>query len=66
MFGLFNETDEVFASPDEFKTRKAARAYAREFRQRYKAQGYYLTAGGDRIPVEALRLVVVELGGGTG
>lgn len=63
MFGLWNETDGVYAAPDSFTTRRAMRAYARRFRQRFEAQGYYLTADGRRIPVRALELVVIELDG---
>ncbi|MDE2291855.1 MAG: hypothetical protein KGL53_07210 [Elusimicrobia bacterium] len=63
MYGLYNETDGVFASPEEFATEEAARASVRRFRDQFKAQGYYLTASRERIPVEAVALVVVELGG---
>ncbi len=63
MYELFNETDGVYASPDAFKTRRAALAYARRFRQRFATQGYYLTSGGHRIPVEEVKLAVVEMGG---
>jgi hypothetical protein len=41
MFLLWNETDGVYASPEEFKTEGEAGAYAREFRRRFAAQGYY-------------------------
>jgi len=61
MFGLWNETDGVFAAPESFKTRRAARAFERRFRQRYEAQGYYLTAGCQRIAVEDIRLEIVAM-----
>lgn len=61
MYGIYNATDGVFASPDSFKTRRAARAYARRFRQRFAEQGYYLTADRQRIAVEDVRLEIVPL-----
>ena len=61
-FSLWNETDQVFASPDRFRTRKAATAYAASFRERYKPQGYYLTAGGYRISPADVELVILPGG----
>ena len=58
MFILWNETDQVYASPEEFKTEGEAHAYAREFRKRFAAQGYYKTADGDRISPDDVELVV--------
>ena len=59
MFQLWNETDQVFAAPNTFKTEKAALTYAEKFRKRFAMQGYYLTASGHRIPPEAVKLMVV-------
>lgn len=59
-YGLFNATDGVYASPDSFKTRREARAFARAFRKRFERQGYYLTAERERIPVEAVELEIIE------
>lgn len=59
MFQLWNETDQVFAAPDSFKTEKAAQTYAKEFRKRFAVQGYYLTASGQRISPDEVKLVVV-------
>ena len=58
MLLLWNETDQVYASPEEFKTEGEAEAYALEFRKRFAAQGYYLTARGERISPEDVELVV--------
>ena len=58
MYLLWNETDQVYASPEEFKTEGEAQEYARELRKRYAAQGYYKTASGDRISPEDVELVV--------
>jgi len=56
---LWNETDQVFASPETFETEANASAFAKRFRQRYAAQGYYLTADRVRIPPEEVELLVV-------
>ncbi len=58
MFLLWNETDQVYATPEQFKTAREAQAYAHEFRKRYAAQGYYKTASGERISPEEVELVV--------
>jgi hypothetical protein len=58
MFLLWNETDGVYASPDEFKTEGEAGAYAREFRRRFAAQGYDNTSDSKRISPEDIELVV--------
>ena len=42
MLSLWNSTDQVFASPDDFETEAQALAYAEAFRKRFAAQGYYL------------------------
>ena len=59
MVSLWNETDQVFAAPDDFETEEQALAHAEAFRKRFAAQGYYLTAGGDRISPDDVELVVV-------
>jgi hypothetical protein len=59
MFMLFNNTDQVFASPETFETEDAAVRYAENFRRRFAAQGYYKTARGERIAPEDVELLVV-------
>ena len=59
MFMLRNETDQVFASPEEFETEAKAKAFAARFRKRFAAQGYYLTADRRRIAPDDVELVVV-------
>ena len=58
-YQLWNYTDQVFASPDTFKSRELAQAYAGEFRKRFLAQGFYRTTEGVRIAPEDLKLVIV-------
>jgi hypothetical protein len=57
---VFNKTDGVFASPQPFDSDKEARKFIREFRDRFKLQGYYLTSSGERIDPEAVILEVQE------
>lgn len=59
MYMLWNETDQLFASPEEFDTEAKAEAFAARFRKRFAAQGYYLTADRMRIAPEDVELVVV-------
>ena len=61
MYALWNETDNVYAAPESFKTKMEARAYARNFRKRFTQQGYYLTADRLRIKPSQVRLVVIEI-----
>lgn len=58
-FVVWNETDEVYASPDTFKTREEAESFAARFRNRFAAQGYYLTSDRQRIGVADVVLVVI-------
>lgn len=59
MFMLWNGTDKLFASPDEFETVAKAEAFAVRFRRRFVTQGYYLTFDRRRIAPEDVELVVV-------
>ncbi len=61
MVNLWNSTDSVFASPEAFENEEQAQAYAKAFRQRFAAQGYYLTADGYRISPDDVELVVVPV-----
>lgn len=59
MFMLWNQTDGLFASPEEFETEAKAEAFAVRFRRRFVTQGYYLTFDRRRIAPEDVELVVV-------
>jgi hypothetical protein len=59
MFMLWNETDKLFASPDEFETEAQAESFAERFRQRFVRQGYYLTFDRRRIAPEDVELLVI-------
>ena len=58
-YQLINETDQLPASPITFTTKEKAEACADKLRQRFVAQGYYLTANGTRIRPEEIKFVVV-------
>lgn len=58
-YHLFNETDQLLASPETFDTREKAEACAQALRQRFVVQGYYLTTRGTRIKPDDVKLVVV-------
>ena len=62
-YQLFNETDQLFASPEVFGTRKEATACANRLRQRFVAQGYYLAASGVRIRPDEVKFVIVPASG---
>lgn len=59
-FMVFNATDGVPAAPDLVTLGEAQRFILR-FRSRYAAQGYYLTAFGDRIPAERVELRIIDM-----
>lgn len=59
MFMLWNETDKLFASHEEFETEAQAEEFAVRFRKRFVTQGYYLTFDRRRIAPEDVDLVVV-------
>lgn len=58
-FQLFNKTDEILASPETFASKEKAEACAQTLRQRFVAQGYYLTTHGTRIKPEDVKFVVL-------
>ena len=63
MYRLWNETDQLFASPETYSTESKAKAYADEFRKRIAVQGYYLTVEGKRIAPADVELVVIPAKG---
>lgn len=60
LYRLLNETDQIMAAPDVFKTKAQAEAHADKLRLRFVAQGYYLTADGRRVAPADVKLVVVH------
>lgn len=60
-FMVWNETDCVPAAQEPFDTPEEAQAFVTQFSARYAAQGYYLTAQGQRIAPDDVELLVVPL-----
>ena len=57
-FHIFNETDQIMASPDAM-TAAECDAFIAEFPARFARQGYYATATGHRIAPSEVRLAKV-------
>ena len=57
---VYNSTDGVLAWPGPLPI-NLAREFIREFPKRYERQGFYLTATGERIPAESVKLVLLDL-----
>lgn len=58
---VMNLTDGILASPDVM-SKSEAEIFVAQFPEKYSGQGYYLTAGGDRIKPEQVRLHIVPAG----
>lgn len=56
---VFNYTDNIEASAETFKTKKAANDFIKEFRKRYEKQGYYKTNNWEKINPEHIDLEVI-------
>ena len=59
-FMVFNDTDEIFASPKQMSL-KEARKFVADFHKRYRMQGYYLTSDGIRINPMDVSLSIVTV-----
>ena len=59
MYRLWNDTDQLFASPRNYRTEEQAKADGDKLRERFTIQGYYLTVEGKRIAPEDVQLKVV-------
>ena len=58
-FVVFNYTDNIHASNEVFKTKKEAKEFIENFRNRFNQQGYYRTNYGERIPTNQIDLEVI-------
>ena len=56
---VFNYTDNIHASNEVFKTKKEAKEFIENFRNRFNQQGYYRTNYGERIPTNQIDLEVI-------
>jgi hypothetical protein len=53
---IFNETDGIYASPEEF-TNEEADEFIKNFPERFERQGYYKTGDGRRIDPNQVVLI---------
>lgn len=60
-FLVFNGTDGVYASADEFKTKEEAEQFIKEFPKRYERQGYYRTSLWEKIDAKEVLLKIQEV-----
>lgn len=58
-FVVFNYTDNIHASNEVFKTKKEAKEFIENFRNRFIQQGYYRTNYGERIPTNQIDLEII-------
>lgn len=59
-FMVFNATDRVFVTAD-LLTLQQAQEIVYLFPKRYAAQGYYLTASGERVPPNLIELQIIDM-----
>lgn len=60
-FIVFNHTDGITASCEDFATKKEAEAFILSFRKRYDKQGYYRTSNWDKIAPSEIDLEIKEV-----
>lgn len=56
---VFNYTDNIYASPEVFTSKKKAKEFIVEFRKRYEQQGYYKTNQLEKISPAHIDLEVI-------
>ena len=57
-YSIFNRTDGIFASIEEFDSREETEEEIKRFRERFSIQGYYKTSSGLRISPEEVELEI--------
>jgi len=56
---VFNYTDNIYASPETYKTRKEAKEFIKGFRKKFEAQGYYRDNRRNKINPEHIEVEVI-------
>ena len=59
MFQIFNYTDGIYASPENFTSKKAAKKFIQEYRERFKTQGYYRDNQWNKIDPKDIDLEII-------
>jgi hypothetical protein len=60
-FRILNDTDGIRATPQTFRSREEAEQWCAKFRERFRAQVYYLTASCERIRPDEIQLRIEEV-----
>lgn len=60
-YQVFNRTDGIFATDELFESVESAKEFIKEFRNRFKAQGYYRDSRWNKIEPENIELEICEL-----
>ena len=58
-YNIFNYTDNIYATNEVFKTKKQANDFIKQFRNRFKKQGYYKTNQWEQINPEHIDLEII-------
>lgn len=58
-FIVFNRTDGIVASLDDFNTKRKASEFIKIFKKRFEKQGYYFTRRMERIPISDVELEII-------
>lgn len=56
---VFNYTDNIYASPEVFNTKKEANEFIKSFKKRFEMQGYYRDNRMNKIDIEDVDLLVI-------
>lgn len=60
MYKVFNYTDNIYASSEEFKTQRQAKAFIKQFRERFKVQGYYRDNRRNKVAINEIEIEVID------
>lgn len=60
-YTIWNEHDNIMASPDIFKSIEAVQEYCKQYRDRYRKQGYYRDNRWNKIPPDEIQLDIREI-----
>jgi len=59
-YAVFNYTDNIYASREEFRTKKAAQEFIDQFREKFrKVQGYYRDNRWNKVAPENIDLEII-------
>lgn len=58
-YKVFNYTDDIYASPDTFRTKKEAKEFIAAFRKRFDTQGYYRDNRGRKLKPAEIDLEII-------